>query len=57
MTKIYLRNEPEANLELDEGETGNAHCDDCGLELSEPCPHCVASFQREQQEEAKFLGL
>ncbi len=45
--------------EQDEGddEPGNAYCADCGLELSQPCPHCLAAYEREQQEEAKYLGL
>jgi hypothetical protein len=41
----------------DEREPGNAYCADCGLELSEPCPHCLAAYEREQQEEAKYLGV
>ena len=38
-------------------EPGNAYCADCGLELSEPCPHCLAAYEREVAEEIKYLGI
>jgi hypothetical protein len=43
--------------EEDEREPGNAYCADCGLELSEPCPHCLAAYEREVAEEVKYLGI
>jgi hypothetical protein len=41
----------------DDDEPGNAYCADCGNELAEPCAHCIATYEREQAEEAKYLGI